>query len=184
MQVSVDELIGCNTLSSEERSLLQAFRSFAPRIRYLVCWFVDFQKMASENSGIEKDRYITVMDPRMDEDGNLFPTNDFTTVNIKECSRDIKSQVFLGISVTCSYYMPSYSPYDILLIANDRPPKLNEDCVILFCGKLYLARRIQTVDGAIYHSIRDEHLSITETEIDYILGYVAGVKLDNAYLNL
>lgn len=90
--------------------------------------------------------------------------------------------MFLGIIVTCSNYMPNYSPYDILLIANDRPPKLNEDCVILLCGKLYLAKRVQTMDGIVFRSIRDGHPHVTEHELDSIIGYIAGVKLDYAYL--
>jgi hypothetical protein len=184
MKVSIDELIGCDTLSDEERAILQDFRSLAPRTKYLIRWFIDFQKTMLESSEHEKDRYIAVMDPRMDADGNLFPTNNYTFINIKDCTKEIKSQVFLGISVTCSNYMPNYSPYDILLIANDRPPKLNEDCVILLCGKLYLAKRVQTMEGIVFHSIRDGQPCVTEAELDSIIGYVAGVKLDYSYLSI
>lgn len=182
MQVSIDELVGCDTLSDEERSVIQDLRNFAPRTKYLIHWFIDFQKTLIESSKMEKDRFITVMEPYIDDKGNLFPSNNFSTINIKDCSRDIKPQVFLGISINCSNYMPNYSPYDILLIANDRPPKLNEDCVILLCGKLYLVRRVQTINGIVFHSIRDGHPFVTEDELDCIIGYVAGVKLDYAYL--
>lgn len=82
MQVSVDELVGCDTLSDEERSVLQDLRSFAPRTKHLIHWFIDFQKTLLNSAESEKDRYITVMEPRMDDEGNLFPSNDYSTINI------------------------------------------------------------------------------------------------------
>ncbi len=180
--VSIDELTGCETLSKEERSLLQDFRNSNPRTRYLIQWFIDLQKTLLTRAGAEKDRFIRIMNLRVDAKGNLFPSNDFTIINIKDCPPDIKPQVFLGIHLNCPNYMPAYSPYDVLLIANDRPPKPNEDCVILHCGKIYLARRVQTEDGAVFYSIRDRQPHVTEKEIDRIIGYIAGVKIDDTYL--
>ena len=118
----------------------------------------------------------------MDEYGNLYPTNHYTSMNVKDCLDEINPQVFLGIHIPCSNYMPDYSPYDTLLIANDRTPRLNEDCVILLGGRLFLAKRVQTLDGVCFHSIRDERPHVTEAELDSILGYVAGVKTDNSYM--
>lgn len=180
--VSVDELVGCNTLSREERSMLQDLRAFDSRTRYLIHWFVDFHKTLFKSRSSEQDRFVSIMNPHVDSYGNLFPTNEYTTMNIKDCPKGIKSQVFLGIRMSCANYMPRYSPYDILLIANDRPPRPNEDCVILHCGKLYLTRRIQDADGIRFRSIRDGHLHASEAEVDGIIGYIAGVKLDSAYI--
>lgn len=180
--VSVDELVGCNTLSNEERSILQDLRTFDPRTRYLIHWFIDFHKTLFKSCSSEKDRFITIMNPHMDANGNLYPTNDYTTINIKDCPVVIKPQVFLGICMSCANYMPHYSPYDILLIANDRPPKPNEDCVILHCGKLYLARRVHEAEGIMFRSIRDGHLHASEAELDSIIGYIAGVKLEHTYI--
>ena len=47
----------------------------------------------------------------------------------------------------CDHFMPTYSPYGILLIANDRNAK--------------------------YYSIRDDKYRIDEKDVDEVIGYVA-----------
>lgn len=80
--------------------------------------------------------------------GFLIPTNEFQTLNIDNYSESIKAKVFIGLRVVTDYYMPYYSPYDTLLIANDRDSLRNERCIIIYYGKIKIVtRREKIVDG-------------------------------------
>ena len=73
----------------------------------------------------------------------------------------------------CEHYMPIYSPYDIILIANDRQPHPNENSLIRIDGYLYIANRKIENGVAKYYSIRDGKFRINESEIDEHVGYIA-----------
>ena len=73
----------------------------------------------------------------------------------------------------CEHYMPTYSPYDILLIANDRDAKANENVLIRTDGNLFLAKR-KAKNGIVkYYSIRDGKFRLNEEDIDEVVGYIA-----------
>ena len=181
MQVSIDELVGCETLNIEERSLIQEYRCFAPRVQLLIRWFIQFQKCLSTAPCQNAEEYLTIMTPHIDESGHMIPSNDYAKVNVKHLSQKKNPQIFLGLRIPCSDYLPIFSPYDILLLANDRLPKINEICAILLSGKLYLAKRTQTWSDNVFLSIQDNHLYAKEQDLDSILGYVAGVEIDNSF---
>ena len=68
--------------------------------------------------------------------------------------------------------MPTYSPYDILLIANDRNAKINENVLIRTDGNLFIAKR-KVENGIVkYYSIRDGKFRLSEDEVDEVIGYI------------
>ena len=67
-----------------------------------------------------------------------------------------------------------YSPYDILLIANDREPHINENSLLRIDGQLRIAKRKVENGSAKYYSIRDGKFRIDEKDVDEVIGYVAG----------
>ena len=71
--------------------------------------------------------------------------------------------------------MPAYSPYDILLIANDRDAKTNENVLIRTDGNLFLAKRKIENGIAKYYSIRDGKFRLDEDNVDEVIGYIAHV---------
>ena len=71
--------------------------------------------------------------------------------------------------------MPHYSPYDILLIANDRNPQGHEDSLLRIDGCLYIARRKIENGVAKYYSIRDGKFRKNEDDVDEVIGYIAYV---------
>jgi hypothetical protein len=74
--------------------------------------------------------------------------------------------------------MPIYSPYDILLIANDREPIANEKSVLIRGDNLYLAKMMK-VDGVKkFFSIRDGKFRVNADDVQEILGYIAATVVD------
>ena len=139
-------------------------------------WFVKHQKALCTDNITSKN--IEVMIPK-DSGEFLIPTNVFESLNIDSFSESTKAKVFIGLRVSTDYYMPYYSPYDTLLIANDRKPLKNEHCVILYYGKIKIVTRFvrkendkKIVDNV---PIQNRKNRISEHEIDELIGYVADV---------
>lgn len=111
-------------------------------------------------------------------------TSDYSLIDISEIPSSIRSKIFIGIKLKCDHYMPIYSPYDILLIANDRTPHLSENCIILASGCLFIAKRkcetIHDKEVVRYYSIRDQKPRLYEDEVEEVIGYVAGVYTDSS----
>lgn len=127
-------------------------------------------------------KVITVMIPVIRENGDVYPSNEFTTLDISKHSYTIRPKVFLGIKINSDRYMPYYTPYDTILLANDRKQHPSEHSVIMYGGRLYIAKRVEeTINGqdrVSYYSIRDHQFRCYEREIDLCFGYIAGVYTD------
>lgn len=182
MGITVDELLGCGAMSKEEFDLISTMRRIPECTKFMINWYIDYQIKLSESFNFEKRKIINIMYPKIEQGGNILPSDDFRPLDITNFSSKTKARVFLGIYLSCDYYMPDFCPYDILLIGNDRPARPTEICVIVNFGRLYLARRIeqQSHNKTIvqYISLRDGLVQATEDEIDMIIGYVVDVYHD------
>ena len=103
------------------------------------------------------------------QNGNLKITTDYKHIDITDIDNEYSYKVFFGITMPCDNYMPAYSPYDILLIANDRQPTSHENSIIRVNGCLFIAKKKNNE----YFSIRDGKFRLNEQEIDEHIGYVA-----------
>ncbi len=180
--VSIDELVGCETISSATRDSIQITRNLPDHAQYLIHWFVKHQELQMQQTN--RRHLLNVMQPNLMPDGSLKITSDYTQIDINEIPASIRSKVFVGLKLKCEHYMPVYSPYDIMLIANDRTPYLSENCVILASGCLFIAKRkTETVNGqevVRYYSIRDQKPRLYEDEVEELIGYIAGVYTDTS----
>ncbi len=176
--VSIDELVGAETIEKATRDNLKICRSLPENSIYLIRWFINHQKRICEENSKRGEKIISVMKPRCIE-GHLRPTNEFVPLNINKFSDSIKAKVFFGMQICCENYMPYYSPYDILLISNDRPANFREHSVILYYDKLFIVMRSQKIENGEkiveYTGIRDKKFIVKENEVDEIIGYVADV---------
>lgn len=172
LRVSIDELVGADTIPELSIESLRMCRELPDNDLYLVRWFIRYLYNLNSQSEPNK-RYVSVMDVECNYNGNLKITNRYKKVDITYIDPEIKGKVFLGVTMPCDHYMPVYSPYDILLIANDRSPKIFENCLILINGILHIARR-KSENGIVkYYSIRDGKYRVHEKDIDELIGYVA-----------
>lgn len=176
--VSVDELVGTAILSEENRQCIYMFRNLPEHYQYFVRWFIHRQYELSKEKFRLAKKTIPVMELDEYEDGTLHMSTRFHTMDITDIEPQVKPQIFMGIDVCVDYYMPRYSPYDTLLIANDRNPKPNEHSVIIYGDNVFIAKRSTfQIDGDyIYYSIRDEKPRCKESEISSVVGYIAKVK--------
>lgn len=176
LRVSADELLGCGTLSEAESYSLASARSLPEHSRYLIQWFIRRQLEIQNNCERKSNKIIPIMSLETDSTGNLHTTNKYHKLDITHLPDDKRPQIFLGIKLGCDYYMPYYTPYDILLIANDRKPKSNENSVIIYGNQVFIAHRKveyeENQEIAKYYNIRNDRFFVNEDDVDEVIGYI------------
>ena len=80
LDVSIDELVGCETIKLEERVALSQARGLPERVRYLIRWFVNFQSSKMKNS--EKTEILDVMVPSIRPGSKSYPSQHFEQIDI------------------------------------------------------------------------------------------------------
>lgn len=173
LELSIDELVGADTIPELTRESIRMCRDLPENDLYLVRWFIRYLHGLNAKNEPNK-RYISVMEVECNESGNLKITSVYSKADITNVNDEVKGKVFFGITMPCEHYMPYYSPYDILLIANDRSPRLSENCLIRMNGLLHIAKRKTESGNVKYYSIRDGKYRVNESDIDELIGYVAG----------
>lgn len=176
--ISMDELIGAGTVNEITRQSLALCRSLPEHATHLIRWHIRHQDFLYNQ--VHTDRIvISVMEPLCQNNGNLVLTNEYKPLDITDLSNEITSKVFFGLKMPCDHYMPTYSHYDILLIANDRDAMLYENTVIINNGILGIAKRKKENGIVNYYSIRDGKFRTAENDRIELLGYIAGIYHDN-----
>ena len=174
LDVSIDELVGADTLSGLSRESIAICRSLPENAVYLIRWYIRYiDRLNSKNKTGHK--YVSIMEIDQAENGNLKMSTQYKQIDITNIPPEVKSKVFFGITMPCDRYMPTYSPYDILLIANDRSPKPSENSLLQINKYLFIAKRRIENGVAKYYSIRDGKFRCDEDMIDENIGYIAYV---------
>lgn len=174
LNVSIDELVGAETVDPLTRESLAMCRNLPQNAIHLIRWHIRHQHYLYTELHKGK-RIINVMNTMCQHSGNLKLSNDYELLDITELSPEITHKIFFGIRIPCDHYMPHYMRNDILLIANDRTPQPYENSVLILDGSLYFAKRKVENGVAKYYGIRDGKYRIDETEVEEILGYVVDV---------
>ena len=177
--ITIDELIGAHTLSEDDKACLCMFRTLPERYQHFLRWAISRQYFLATSGPDEVTKTVSVMRLREAPDGTLHTSGNFRTVGISDIPANLMPQFFIVMEVCVDYYMPNYSPYDVLLIANDRAPKPIEDSVIIYGNNIFIARRsaYKNTEGEYeYYSIRDGKFRCYERDLDEIVGYIAYVK--------
>ena len=178
LEVTVDELVGANTFSEEDKECIDMFRDMPEYYQHFIRWFIKRQYQLLHNNFRDYVKAIPVVSLEEDNDGTLHLSKQFATLDITTVPKNLKAQIFMGISLNTNNYMPFYSDYDTVLIANDRPPKANENSVIIYGNNVFIARRntCKNKNGKYeYASIRDKRFLCSEEDIDDIIGYIVYV---------
>ena len=172
LDVSIDELVGAETINEVSRESIAICRNLPDNALYLVRWYIRYIESLNKKNKPNR-RYVSVMEIECNHHGNLKMTTTYRHIDITDIDKEYRSKIFFGITIPCDNYMPTYSPYDILLIANDREPYHNENSLLRIDGQLAIAHR-KTEDGvAKYYSIRDGKFRINEDDVDEVIGYIA-----------
>lgn len=175
--LSIDEIVGAETLKPEIEELINMYRSLPEHSRYLVDYFIRHQASIYTQKEATDKKIISVLKPQC-VDSYLQTTNVAEPLSIEHLSENIKSKVSLGLKIPCEHYMPIYSPYDTLLIAADREAHNGERCVIERNNNLFIVeKKIYIQDGvkkSDYVSLMNSNFIVPATEIDDKLGYIVG----------
>ena len=171
LEVSLDELVGAETVKPEARVSMPIYRNLQPSDQYLVRWFVNYlMSLSCEEEN--KSLYRSVMDIEC-MNGALKLNSLYHRANISEVPAEMRTRIFFGIKMPCDHYMPVYSPYETLLIANDRLPMHNENCLIRVKKNVYIAK-VKMENGEMkFYSIRDGKFRLNRDEVDEVVGYIA-----------
>ena len=172
LDVSIDELVGADTINEVSRESISICRNLPENDVYLIRWYIRYIDSLNKKNEPNK-RYVSVMKLECNHNGNLKITSNYLHIDVTDIDKEYRGKVFFGITMPCEHYMPTYSPYDILLIANDRQPNPNENSLIRIDGYLYIANRKIENGAAKYYSIRDGKFRINERDIDEHIGYIA-----------
>lgn len=176
--VSIDELIGAETINEVSRESIAICRNLPDNALYLVRWYIRYIDSLNKKNEPHR-RYVSIMELECNHNGNLKITTNYRHIDITDIGEECRGKVFFGITMPCEHYMPIYSPYDILLIANDRNANINENALIRIDGNLFLAKRKVENGSAKYYSIRDGKFRINEDDVDDVVGYIVGVLNPN-----
>lgn len=179
LEVSIDELVGADTIPELTRESVRMCRNLPENDLMLVRWFIRYLDRLNKDLEPNK-RYVSVMMPDETNDGNFRITSNYSKVEITYLKEPLRSKIFIGFNIISEYYMPHYIPGDIMLIANDRPPKFNEHAIVRAGKYLFIVRRVVESGTAKYYSIRDGKYRIDADDVDELIGYVAHVHKDVA----
>lgn len=178
LNVSIDELIGAETINEVSRESIAICRNLPDNAVYLIRWYIRYIDSLNRKNEPHR-RYVSAMELECNHNGNLKMTTNYRHIDITDIGEEYRSKIFFGITMPCDNYMPAYSPYDILLIANDRNAKTNENVLIRIDGNLFLAKR-KVENGLVkYYSMRDGKFRLNEDDIDEVVGYIAGTIPNN-----
>lgn len=172
LNVSIDELVGADTLHDLTKESLAVCRNLPENDLYLVRWFIRYLDDLNKKTEPNK-RYISAIIPILTNNGDFKISSNYEKIEITDLKEPLKSKIFVGCKITSDHYMPHYMPGDIILIANDRPPKPNENVVVRTEKYLFIAK--QKIENGIakYYSIRDGKYRMDESEVDELIGYIA-----------
>lgn len=177
LHISVDEIVGCGTISPTMCESIQITRNLPDNFVHFVRWAIRYhERMLKEKKASIKA--INVMLAECSRNGNLSMNNNFELMDISNIEDYIRYKVFMGIKIPCEHYMPVLNEGDILLLANDRNPLQNETVVVVTKGFIRIVKRKEEKlsDGtkkASYYSIRNGQFLADETDVEEIIGYVA-----------
>lgn len=173
LNVCIDELIEADTVSQRFKESISICRKLPDNDVYLIQWYIRYIESLHKGDKPNK-RYVSVMELDCNHHGNLKITSNYTRIDISHINEEYRYKVFFGVKIPCEHYMPIYSPYDILLVANDRLPSYNEHCLVRTNNNFYIARR-KVENGTIkYISILDNRFKYTDGELCELVGYIIG----------
>lgn len=175
LNISIDELVGAETINKSTRESFNICRNLPNNDLVLVRWFIRYLADLNNKQSNPQKRYIKIMLPEEDNDGNCKLIPEFENYEIAYLQEPLRSKIFMGFKITNDYYMPYYKQGDIILIANDRPAKFNEHILIRVNNYIFIAKRIFEKNVWKLFSIRDNKYRIDESEIDEIIGYIVKI---------
>lgn len=176
LNVSLDELVGAETIEEETRKTIAMARNLKEHHRKVIRMYAKHQYiMHGENDANSKS--ISILTP-VCKNGHLKTTIIDKKLCIDFLSKPTKEKVGMGIKIPCDHYEPHFLKGEVLLLGFDREGENNEMCVISSGGNIYICmKKIQFVNGkkeVNYVAITNKQKIFSYDEIDDRYGYIVG----------
>lgn len=171
--LTLDELIGAGTCTEEQSKANKLLRQVPAHIAFRYNWILDI--VAGRTNDGQELKSIPYIVPEIRHSGNLQPIYDANLFDVSSLRPEIRAKAMLAVRFPTDYYMPSYTPYDVLILANDRKPRPSEDCVVLYNGFVWIGRLMERDGVEGIYSIRDGEFRCAAEHVESIFGYVASV---------
>lgn len=171
--ISVDRLVGAGTITEDVLEFMLKYKCLPNQSQALIRWQLDNQLYLHTKHADRK--YITIMNPLCNGNGNMKQTNDYEQFEITNIGEEHMHKVFFGIRVPCEHYLPHYLEGSILLLANDRDAMRGENTVIIIDGNIVITRRVVENGIAKYYGIRDGIFRSQHKDHVQVIGYIAKV---------
>ena len=174
-RVSVDELVGCGTLSPITTESIQITRQFPESYMHFIRWSIRMHQ-AVLNSTPAANRFIEVMNPAVGPYGNLKISYDLELVDISNLPDDIRPKITMGIRIPNNQFNPIFNENDIVLLANDRLAYPNEIELKCHNDNLWFLKYKKLPNGEYkYCSLRDNVVAPPPEDIELTFGYIVKV---------
>lgn len=178
LDVSCDELLGCATISDETRESIQLLRQLPQRFTQFLRWEIRFLFNMIKSEKIS-GHVIEVLETECKDNGNMAMSNSMELLDISDLDDSLRPKIFFGIKICSNNYEPAYYEGDILLLANDRPPRNKENVVVNVSDNIWILKSKEEIENGDrvthYYSIRDGRRRPVDDEDGFIVGYVAKV---------
>lgn len=139
LHISVDELVGCGTISPQTTESLQLVRQLPKSFTHFVRWCIHYHT-AMLTKGKISTRSVEIMQASISDTGSMKMTNELEILDISQIDETIRPKIFIGIKIPSNLYAPSYYAEDIILIANDRNPRPGEHVVAAVNNQIYILK--------------------------------------------
>lgn len=176
LNVSIDELVGAETIEEETRKVIAMTRNLKEHHRKVIRMYAKHQYLLHGENELNI-KYISVLKPEC-KGGYL----KMTLIDEKYCVKDLaeptQRKVGMGIKIPCDHYEPHFMKGEIILLGFDREGENNEKCVISHGGNIYICiKKIQFVEGKKeinYVAITNKKKVFSFDDIDDRFGYIVG----------
>lgn len=176
LDISLDELVGSDTMEDKMRESVRIVRGLPEQSIYLIRYFIRHQEKIYHTLDNSK-KYISVLHPQI-VNGVIATTNAVEPMEIKAVPDDVRSRAYLGLKIPCDYYMPYYLPGETILLAADRLAMNGERCVVTADGAIHVVKKEKVIENGIakskYSPLMTNGVYIPEEMILDKIGYVIG----------
>jgi len=174
--ISIDEIVGAETIEPLSRESLEMTRNMPDYVRYFIRSTIRHQYKIHSQFELGSIN-IPVLLPEC-ANGYLPTTNITETVCIDHLTNNLKSKIMMGIKIPCEHYEPFYMPGEIILLAADRDGLNGERCLVSYKGNYFFAVKRSFIENGVkkwkYVSLLENKIEILRSEIDDKLGYIVG----------
>lgn len=165
LKLPVEVVCGKELLDEQTDRVCSAMRNLPPRFRYIVTWTAE-ELQRRYDDPITKFKSVPLKKIHCQR-GQHVITTDIETIDISHVEPSIRAKTIMAIRYSCDCMMPYITPFDTMLVANDRPIMDGDICAVISSERFWILRK----KGDDFFYMNDEFASHIKNA-DVIIGYL------------